>query len=278
MEATKRKYTKSQTEGKITVKHFLNTKLKPVQNEKSFKDGKDRFAIYVRLMVAGKNIEIKSKIRFPIAIDEFDYILREKKDLFNREIIRITDIIKRHKPFESTTFRLNGVSIAYNNLTIPLNLAIENCLRNEINKSLESLGTHRDEMKGYKIEDLYDSETLKPNESHKSIFRHIEVSKHLLKTLNWDSKAFDLINTLITLDSIKGFEEFMKLYKNYELLWQFDRSYDLLSQKNYFEDLEPTPIDWFETNLIQTNLKKIYPSFADAIISQITNLLNPYKP
>ena len=172
---------------------------------------------------------------------------------------------------------MNGVSIAYNNLTIPLNLAIENCLRNEINKSLESLGTYRDEMKGYKIEDLYDAETLKPNESNKSIFRHIEVSKHLLKTLNWDSKAFDLINTLITLDSIKGFEEFIKLYKNYELLWQFERSYNLLNQ-NYFEDLEPTPIDWFETNSIQTNLKKIYPSFADAIISQITNLLNPYKP
>ena len=276
MEATKRKYTKSQTEGKITVKHFLNTKLKPVQNEKSFKDGKDRFAIYVRLMVAGKNLEIKSKIRFPIAIDEFDYILREKKDLFNREIIRITNIIKRHKPFESKTFSLNGVSIAYTNLTIALNLAIENCLRNEIRKSLVSLGTYRDEMKGYKIEEMIDPETLKPNESYKDKLRHLDVSNQLLKTLNWDSKAFELINILMALESIKGFEEFIKLYKNYESLWQFDRSYNLLNQ-NYFEDLEPTPIDWFETNSIQTNLKKIYPSNADTIINQITNLLNHYK-
>jgi len=276
MEATKRKYTKSQTEGKITVKHFLNTKLKPVQNEKSFKDGKDRFAIYVRLMVVGKNLEIKSKIRFPIAIDEFDYILREKKDLFNREIIRITNIIKRHKPFESKTFSLNGVSIAYTNLTIALNLAIENCLRNEIRKSLVSLGTYRDEMKGYKIEEMIDPETLKPNESYKDKLRHLDVSNQLLKTLNWDSKAFELINILMALESIKGFEEFIKLYKNYESLWQFDRSYNLLNQ-NYFEDLEPTPIDWFETNSIQTNLKKIYPSNADTIINQITNLLNHYK-
>jgi hypothetical protein len=276
MEATKRKYTKSQTEGKITVKHFLNTKLKPVQNEKSFKDGKDRFAIYVRLMVAGKNLEIKSKIRFPIAIDEFDYILREKKDLFNREIIRITNIIKRHKPFESKTFSLNGVSIAYTNLTIALNLAIENCLRNEIRKSLVSLGTYRDEMKGYKIEEMIDPETLKPNESYKDKLRHLDVSNQLLKTLNWDSKAFELINILMALESIKGFEEFIELYKNYESLWQFDRSYNLLNQ-NYFEDLEPTPIDWFETNSIQTNLKKIYPSNADTIINQITNLLNHYK-
>jgi len=276
MEATKRKYTKSQTEGKITVRHFLNTKLKPVQNEKSFKDGKDRFAIYVRLMVAGKNLEIKSKIRFPIAIDEFDYILREKKDLFNREIIRITNIIKRHKPFESKTFSLNGVSIAYTNLTIALNLAIENCLRNEIRKSLVSLGTYRDEMKGYKIEEMIDPETLKPNESYKDKLRHLDVSNQLLKTLNWDSKAFELINILMALESIKGFEEFIKLYKNYESLWQFDRSYNLLNQ-NYFEDLEPTPIEWFETNSIQTNLKKIYPSNADTIINQITNLLNHYK-
>nr|WP_299422065.1 hypothetical protein [uncultured Emticicia sp.] len=276
MEATKRKYTKSKTEGKITVKHFLNTKLKSVPNEKSFKDGKERFAIYVRLMVMGKNLEIKSKIRFPIAIDEFDNVLREKKDLFNREIIRITDIIKRHKPFESTTFRLNGVSIAYNNLTIPLNLAIENCLRNEIRKSLVSLGTYRDEMKGYKIEEMIDPETLKPNESYKDKLRHLDVSNQLLKTLNWDSKAFELINILMALESIKGFEEFIKLYKNYESLWQFDRSYNLLNQ-NYFEDLEPTPIEWFETNSIQTNLKKIYPSNADTIINQITNLLNHYK-
>jgi hypothetical protein len=276
MEATKRKYTKSQTEGKITVKHFLNTKLKPVQNEKSFKDGKDRFAIYVRLMVMGKNLEIKSKIRFPIAIDEFDNVLREKKDLFNREIIRITNIIKRHKPFESKTFSLNGVSIAYTNLTIALNLAIENCLRNEIRKSLVSLGKYRDEMKVYKIEEMIDPETLKPNESYKDKLRHLDVSNQLLKTLNWDSKAFELINILMALESIKGFEEFIKLYKNYESLWQFDRSYNLLNQ-NYFEDLEPTPIDWFETNLIQTNLKKIYPSNADTIINQITNLLNHYK-
>ena len=165
---------------------------------------------------------------------------------------------------------MNGVSIAYTNLTIALNLAIENCLRNEIRKSLVSLGTYRDEMKGYKIEEMIDPETLKPNESYKDKLRHLDVSNQLLKTLNWDSKAFELINILMALESIKGFEEFIKLYKNYELLWQFERSYNLLNQ-NYFEDLEPTPIDWFETNSIQTNLKKIYPSNADTIINQITN-------
>ena len=292
MEVTKRKYEKKSTEGKITVKHFLNTKLKPVPNVQSLQDGKERYSIYVRMVVLGKTFDIKSKIMFPIALDEFEFILSSQKEYFDREISRILHIIKFQRPFESRSFDLKGVSLSYNNATIPLNEAIENTLKRKIQNVLKSIANFDEKERDSLLEEK--GKTLKYNgnieDYSEQMFKvanevyseyPIQVYKGFYELLDWQNstaeKIIDFLRDSIFKQNIRGFEEFYSLHNEYSNLWSFKMTYDKIQYK--CEVLEPTPIDWFESDFIQKIITDIEPQSGGEIIKNINKLLgeNPFN-
>lgn len=292
MEATKRKYEKKSTEGKITVKHFLNTKLKPVPNVQSLQDGKDRYAIYVRIVVLGKTFDIKSKIKFPIALDEFEFILSSQKEYFDREINRILHIIKFQRPFESLSFDLKGVSLSYNNATIPLNEAIENTLKRKIQSVLKSIANFDEKERNSLLEEKkktleYHNDIEKYSEQLYKIANEvyleypIQVYKGFYELLDWQNSSakniIDFLRDSIFKQNIRGFEEFYSLYNEYSNLWNFEMIYSELLHR--CKILEPTPIDWFESDFIQKIITDIEPQSGGEIIKNINKLLgeNPFN-
>ena len=292
MEATKRKYEKKSTEGKITVKHFLNTKLKPVPNVQSLQDGKERYSIYVRMVVLGKTFDIKSKIMFPIALDEFEFILSSQKEYFDREISRILHIIKFQRPFESRSFDLKGVSLSYNNATIPLNEAIENTLKRKIQNVLKSIANFDEKERDSLLEEK--GKTLKYNgnieDYSEQMFKvanevyseyPIQVYKGFYELLDWQNstakRIIDFLRDSIFKQNIRGFEEFYSLHNEYINLWSFEMTYNEI--RNKCKVLEPTPIDWFESDFIQKIITDIEPQSGGEIIKNINKLLgeNPFN-
>ncbi len=277
METIKRKYDKKITEGKITVKHYLNTKLKPVYNKKTVKDGKDRFPVYIQIGVVRQSLQIKSKILIPVAIDEFNSFELDNKLIINNEIRRITEIIKRQGPFNRKNFDIKIVSCVYNNSTIRLDIVIENRLKIEIQKLLL---TNVDKA----LIDKYDAlnERLIKNEYTQSDkFQSINI--RLFSSTDWANlTSKKLIETFadyersIEKDSLKGFIE---LQNKYWFLWDFKNEYEQFLSRHfsYFSIIEPTPIDWFESNFIQATIRDIYKKedslMGDICITQIEDLL-----
>lgn len=260
MEATKRKYEKKSNEGKITIKHYLNTKLKPVFNEKSSIDGKDRYPVYVRMIVLGKVFDIKSKILYPIGLDEFQHISDNERRFFDKEISRITKIINTHRPFANVHFNLKDIGYSYNELTTPLNGAIENTLIKKIQNTLISIGKES-------------------REEQKKTFKGIKkpINFTLNEILNWkDCKSFQLINFLSDnsiSNSILGFDIFKTLKEEYSFLWDFEDFYNEIIEKCTM--VEPTPIDWFEGDYIKDIILKREPIDGKNIVDMIDKLLSP---
>ena len=291
---TQRAFYKDKREKKITVKHYLNTKLKPVFNEKSFEDGKERFAIYVRMVVLGKSLDIKSKVKFPVALDEFESVKRTEKEIFNTEIDRITNIIKVHNPFERSAFDLKGVSESYSNLTIPLDQAIENSLKRKIQNLLISISNYDENeikefkenqekiRKKYQDYDSFENWELSVLDSAKEYSLNFpKVNTGFYELLDWqNSTAFKLISFLRNYsftENIRGFKAFDILFEEFIYLWDFDYTYNQIRKKCNM--LEPTPIDWLEKKFIQKTIQKILPNDGEQLIININNLLgeNPYN-
>ena len=264
MEATKRTYQKKSNKGKITVKHYLNTKLKPVFNEKSSIDGKDRYPVYVRMIVLGKVFDIKSKILYPIGLDEFQSISYNERDFFDKEISRITKIINTHRPFANVHFNLKDIGYSYNELTTPLNGAIENTLIKKIQNTLISIGKEsREEQK----------------KTFKGIDKNLQkpINFTLNEILDWKGcKSLQLINFLSAnsiSNCILGFDIFQILKEEYYFLWDFEDFYnEIIEECTMFE---PTPIDWFEGDYIKNIILKTEPIDGKNIVDMIDKLLSP---
>ncbi len=286
MEVTKRKYTKKNNEGKITVNYYLNTRLKPVINPKFAPDLKDRFPIYIRVMVARQTIEIKSKIDFPLGLDEFDYFLQEEKEIFDKERKRIEGIIRASKPFENQYFKLKEVSLIYNNVSIPLNEAIENSLVKKVYLVVDEIAKQEEiefqeaRKKGLSLNDDEGKELPFYDAVKNNIRKYPRIYGELIKTLNWKNTAdgllhFLLIYSLTTNEMI--YEKFVSLQNEYLGLWNFKIMYDKVLSKCDF--LEPTATDWFEDNSIQKIIREVEEYSGEKIIQSIDKLLgeNPFN-
>lgn len=294
MEATKRKYTKKNNEGKITVKHYLNTRLKPVRNINFSPDSEKGYPIYIRVIVSGRGVEIKSKIDFPLTLDKFDSFLQVEKETINRETKRIEGIIRRLKTVEKEDFILKNLSSIYNNIDIPLSVAIENTLKRKIQVVLKSISNYDEKdkevfkenlEKKYKKFEEYEnmSEWISDikNKAGEIILEFPTINEGLGELFDWQNqKAITIINFLRNHNFttyFKGFDKFHSLYEEYAGLWQFDVLYYKITKSEPF--LEPTPNDWFEGNFIQKIIMESDEYSGEKIIQSINNLLgeNPFN-
>lgn len=94
--------------GKITVRHYLNTNLKPY-----IVDGEKLYSLYFLLRYQNKNTKIKSLIDVELSEKEYSQVIKDKNNSLNtkiknevelvEKIINITD--KMNHPFEIKLFR-----------------------------------------------------------------------------------------------------------------------------------------------------------------------------
>ena len=286
MEAIKRKYTKKNNEGKITINYYLNTRLKPIINERFTPDLKDRYPIYIRIMVVGQTIEIKSKINFPLGLDEFDFFLKEEREIFDIERKRIETIIKNLKPFENQNFKLKDVSHIYNNISISLNVAIENTLVKKVYSFVENIANQEEielqeaRKKGLSVSDSEGKELSLSDTVKNNIRKYPRIYKRFLDTLNWSNTAHSLLEFLLAYSLTTNndiYEKFISLKNDYSGLWDFKDTYGRILDKCDF--LEPTAISWFEENSIQKIIKELEGYRGEKIIESIDKLLgeNPFN-
>lgn len=138
--------------GKITVKHYLNTRLKPVEK---------RYPLYIQIIVSGKKTQVKSNVlrnksirtesywttKLPEYNDyftesEFNEIMNDYNSEIRFEIITeaqgIKNFIEFLNPFSSSNFRLTDFNIAYASLQKQLKGLIEYELVDEIKSEIDT--------------------------------------------------------------------------------------------------------------------------------------------
>ncbi len=113
--------------GKITVKHYLNTNLKPIKD-----NGQDTYPVYVQIIYKSTNFKIKSENSF------FKYLSKEQLEnetfvaFLNEELKRIercVNLLSEHNEKLLTSKDINRFSK-------PLHIVIENNFKKLIKKEI----------------------------------------------------------------------------------------------------------------------------------------------
>lgn len=258
MKTAKRKYKKHTNDGKITIKPFLNTRLKGFALP-DYKEGFDtdevdlHYPIYIRVTVKRQSTSFPATIH-PHAINSFSSKYYEEefdrvRSNIEREIEIIYEIVESLKPFERDDFDIKEVSEKHHELLTPLPDAIAHKLINEIKNCLESDKTFELPFMGYSYD--YDQEMMrldqeKPYNYLSSIIDWQESTPYIIvKTL---SKFIPSVKALMNKypDSVWGFTEF---YQGFYYAVKVDPSF-----------LTPllTIYDW-DKNEFQSLVRKIMP-------------------
>ncbi|WP_019989827.1 hypothetical protein [Rudanella lutea] len=139
---------------KISVKHYLNTNLKPKLSVQTNEDGYEEihlYPIYVRIKVKGQLTRLKSKLTEYYSEDVFAHIQGENplphyspliQDIENEEYIIIQQILKQ-KPFDNPNFNLN-TAVHWNFHYWPpylLDTAVNSYLRSRVNNVFQEVAT-----------------------------------------------------------------------------------------------------------------------------------------
>ena len=294
MEATKRKkYIKKDSEGKITIKHYLNIKLKSLLDE----EGNDSFCfpIYTRITVLRQTIEIKSRVNNSYCKKEdFSNHLSKYSELFECEKDALINIIKAGKPFENQEFDLKKSIKIYNNLTIPLACLIDKLLFNQICKLIPYMPVEHDNLTIFGSSDFPDSyfnedKTLKIDCLDKSE-RNSAILKNALISTFENKKGFKAKESIILCCLVYSHidnNDFVNLYNKYSFLWEVKNSigYEVRNSMELTEDEAAeafsydeniNAIEWFSTKNIQNKIKSNYSHFAELIINQISDILTKF--
>lgn len=128
----KRKYQKHKTDYKITVKHYLNTKITVFQPGWG-----NAHPIYLQITLKRQTTLIKSKFPLGLTIDKYKQWSANDSSFIRaleREKERVIYLIKLLKPFEHEDFDLSNISLAYNEDMRSLKYNIDTFLNFEIER------------------------------------------------------------------------------------------------------------------------------------------------
>ena len=171
MATTKKAYEKKNNERKVSVKYYLNTRLKPEITE----TGQELYPLYFQLLIKGKNTVNKSRVddeNAKFSIEKFRRLeeiinseteipfchymeckkfirnnFADKSDHFNdydymslfiilREKMLINKIVKDLRPFERNEFNINEFNIKFDIYNYKLKDSISKILKSNIQKLL----------------------------------------------------------------------------------------------------------------------------------------------
>ncbi|SOD88536.1 hypothetical protein [Spirosoma fluviale] len=215
--------TKLSREGKITVKHFLNTRLKGKQQA----DGSNAYPLYVRIMVKGQQSDIKSRLTGLIQPEHYDWFKNEYRLFLEQEIKDITTIIKGLNPFNKQDFLIQAVTSSYSQSTTPFTIIIEDCLKDELRYCIvvNDPSTPQDVTLDNRV----------------SIVTLLQQNS-LVSLIDWQKPAH-LILTLLQEAVPRLFEPLNDLEKKYGPAFGFDSLYNGLYAVHRYQ-VKPTLSDW----------------------------------
>lgn len=201
--------TKINKEGKITVKHFLNTRLKGRLQD----NGELAYPLYVRIRVKDQQTEFKSRIAVFVSPEQFEWFLRENKTHIEHDIYVLTDIVKRLKPFEKQQFSLDSITRRYaiQDIRAQLKEGLKEAVATSYLNSKES-GNFNDSTTEYDGDEyLYRSQLI---EDHP-----------LLKIIDWNLDPSLILGSLKELAPYAR-KELEKLEKQYKTALELERGYN----------------------------------------------------
>ncbi len=294
MEATiRKKHIKKDLEGKITIKHYLNIKLKSLIDE----EGYDSFCypIYTRITVLRQTIEIKSRVNNSYCEKEdFPNHISKYSESFECEKNTLTNIIKAGKPFENQKFDLKKSIKIYNNLTMPLAYLIDKLLFNQICKLIPYTPIEHDSITIFGSSNLPDSyfnedKTLKIDCLVKND-KNSDILKNALRNTFETKKGFKAKESIILCCLVYSHidnNDFVDLYNKYNFLWEVKNSigYEVRNSMELTEDeaVEAfcydeniNAIEWFSTKNIQNEIRNNHNQYAESIINQISDILTKF--
>lgn len=243
--APKRTYQKHKTEGKITVKHYLDVRLKP-----SIHEEKEYYPVYVRVMTKGQTANFKSTTNIITTQNDFDneFWNDEAKKALQKEVENIITIVKDLKPFERTDFKITELTELYTNLSKPF---------------FDILDLRFREFLKLKFEDYFNQKYSKEVDENALLIRNV-----VLSGVNWQSKSgliFKLLESYVPdyTNYVKGF-----FYTSY--LWDTMRIKIAFLQK-----VAPhTLLDFTQGNFQADIIEKLGLEDGKAYITDIMKVLD----
>jgi len=131
MEQTKRKYQKHKTDVKITVKHFLNTELKPDIDKNT---GSLLYPLYIRVGVNRQLTKLRSRLNYLLPIEDLEQFLSLTpiEEYVENERLIIEQTISNERPEQKDTFKLTQWSDRYRSGLDSLGDTISTLILNDI--------------------------------------------------------------------------------------------------------------------------------------------------
>ena len=138
METTPRKYQKHKTEVKITVKHFLNTELKPDVDKLT---GELLYPLYVRVSVNRQLTKFKSRLSYCLPVEGLEQFLDSSpvSEYVENERLIIEQTISNERPEHKDIFKLKNWSDRYKGGLDSISETISSLISNDIDHLVRHL-------------------------------------------------------------------------------------------------------------------------------------------
>ena len=239
MEVAKRKYKKHKTESKISVRHYLNTKVKGKKG-----NGTIYFPLYIQITHKGKVNYVKSFLNTESTIENFDSFKRYRNQDLQEEIDFLTTRISTLSQELGENFTLKNLTGSNENIYT----LIVRCLKSEI---FDAVMLSDKEAKDSIIDEKTGLPLVEDSNSREYIEKIAEVSP-LRHAINWDENPEEVLSGIIRLT--KEIPKLLELKKDFLKDIHF---FDLLFSSELHSNAEITLGSW-QVGYAQAKLQRIY--------------------
>ena len=283
MQTIRGKYKKSKIDGKITIKHFLNTRIKPLfmPDYKASDDTNEQdieyYPIYTRVTVKRQSTSFPTRLLghtncYPIKY--FDEEVKLIKTFLDREITVIEDVIKVLNPFERDDFDIKEFTELFGELYSHLTITVREKLIGEIRRALNSESVI---VPFISYEYDYDENMLiSKEEDFEDENIESESENDISYIIDWTVDPFNILNVLKQfVPAVKRLEE-----KYPTEVWNFGYfSYCMMANTvgiRYMKEDEFPYISLYEwnKNVVQDFMRKKYMPHQPEKVEQIIDGLN----
>jgi hypothetical protein len=263
METPKQKYGKRKTESKISVRHYLNTKIKG----KKFGE-KIYYPIYIQIIHRGKVNFAKSLLNAESTIEEFELFKTTHREDLNDEILIITDKISQLSSELHEKFTLKNIVGDNEFIYYPI---IE-CLKTELKKAILPLDTKAKKS----IIDPVTGEPLVEDLNSAEYLERLFQCSVLKYTIDWENAFEEILEGLLIISHSN--QKLLELKHDFVKDVTF---FDLLLNPSLHSQSEITLGSW-QIGYAQTRLRRLYKDtdkaeMCEEYIESLTHLLKSYN-
>ncbi|MVM39508.1 hypothetical protein GO730_21095 [Spirosoma sp. HMF3257] len=263
MEAPKRKYQKHKTESKISVRHYLNTKVKGKEG-----DGKIYYPLYIQIIHKGKVNYAKSLLNTEATVEDFELFKQTRLQDLLEEIEFLISRIRSLSHEMGENFTLKYIFGSDEEIYYP----IMECLKSEIFDAV----MFTDEKAKSALVDELTGLPIKGDQDDKQYIEKIASISPLSEAINWDTNPEYILDGVVRM--IKDNSKLLEL-KN-DFLKEVD-FHALLFNRDLHSNSEITLGSW-QIGYAQVRLRRMYKGtpnerICEEYIDSIDKLLRRHK-